>query len=471
MVMSTSLDPATERLARHLFRGLRQTLLNRGLYQQTKAGIREVSWLGWAYWPESRAVCFVVDTGRLPVTIEKLADERVIHQVSTALGGRPVRITNSRGLAFIVGIDAPEPQAVRRLPSMVELDLGQWPEAGSQGPAYPLALGLGRNGPLWLDLEHACHIMIGGSADSGKSACLRSLLYQLMVMPEPVEVALVDMEGRTFSAFEGLPRVRFPVAGDVEGATRITAWLMAEMDRRSRLFDATARHPEKLAEYHACPGVERLPWLVAVFDEFSALLDDAGQRSDLYRHLGQLAMRSRKYGVTLVFAGQDFKSDLINSRITNQVRTRIAHRCATRYQSESILGQAGAERLVTQGRALASIHGRIEEVQGYWVPKDWILALHERGTGGRGGLTESERRAFGWALDSQGGYLGITDIMAVLGLSEWKARRQAEAWEQAGLMEKDPVASNKRRISQTARELLAGFEGRIEGPAAGIEAA
>lgn len=33
------------------------------------------------------------------------------------------------------------------------------------------------------------------------------------------------------------------------------------------------------------------PWIVAVFDEFTALLDAAGQRSELYRHVGQLAMR------------------------------------------------------------------------------------------------------------------------------------------------------------------------------------
>ena len=444
------LDPATSRLANRLFRVVRQTFLNRDLCQQRQGGsLREVEWIGWTPWFERRAFAFVLDTGTLPVSIEKLTDPRVVHQVSTALGGRRVEVVNHRGVMWIVGMDLLPLEEPRRwrLPKVVELDLSQRPP-----DEYSVGLGLGRDGPVWLSLEKACHLMVGGSSDSGKSAFLRSLLYQLMVAPAPIEVLLADLEGRTFSAFEGLPRVRFPVAEDVESATRLTAWLMDEMERRGRLFDATGHHPEKLSEYHQVPGVERLPWIVAVFDEFTALLDAAGQRSELYRHVGQLAMRSRKYGVTLVFAGQDFKSDLVNSRITNQVRTRVAHRCATRQQSESILGQGGAEQLTVQGRALVSLHGRVQEVQGFWVPKEWILALHQPADGSAlpALFTDLEREMIRYAVEELDGEFKIHPVYARFkDRIKWRALLDtASAWERQGWLTSPQHQAESRRVTE-----------------------
>ena len=114
--------------------------------------------------------------------------------------------------------------------------------------------------------------------------------------------------------------------------------LSQEMERRAALYQATGRFPEKLSEYNSQVSslqspVSSLPWIVAVFDEFTALMDEAGKSSDLYRLIGQLAMRGRKYGITLVLAGQDFKADLLNTRITNQLRTRVQFACATAYHA------------------------------------------------------------------------------------------------------------------------------------------
>jgi DNA segregation ATPase FtsK/SpoIIIE-like protein len=455
-------DSATLRLAGKLFRILRQTFLNRGLYQQRQDGsLREVEWVGWTLWLEQRAFAFVLDTGTLPVSIERLCDEKVIHQVSTALAGRRVEVVNHRGVAWLLAMDLPplaEPQPRRTLPKAVDLDLSQRPPG-----EYLVGLGVGRDGPVWLSLEKACHIMVGGSSDSGKSAFLRSLLYQLLLLPEPIEILLIDMEGRTFSAFEGLPRVRFPVAEDVESATRLTAWLLDEMERRGRLFDATGHHPEKLSEYHQVSGVERLPWIVAVFDEFTALLDAAGQRSELYRHVGQLAMRSRKYGVTLVFAGQDFKSDLVNSRITNQVRTRVTHRCATRQQSESILGQGGAEQLGVQGRALVSLHCQVQEVQGFWVAKEQVLALHEQGseTGTVSLLTDLEREMVRYAVEELNGAFSVTALFDQFRgqIGKEQLITLAQSWELRGWLTEMKQRSQSRRVT---RSLLAVIEGNEE---------
>ena len=78
--------------------------------------------------------------------------------------------------------------------------------------------------------------------------------------------------------------------------------------------------------------------------------------------------------------------------------------------------------------------------------------MHEDATGPTL-LTPEEARAFAWAAEGEGSLSGA-DIQALLDLSEWQARRQAEAWERLGLLEKNPHNGNKRRLTAAARELL-----------------
>lgn len=470
-------EAARRRLAAELFRGLRHSLIHRGLCQARKDGtLREVPFASWTYLPDLRAIAFVVDTQRLPVAVEKLVAPWVAHHVSTVLGGRRVNVVNHRGLAWFVGIDLLDldEDTRRRLPKQVELDLGQRP-AGE----YMVGVGVDRGGSLWLSLDKACHIMVGGSSGSGKSAFLRSLLYQLMVMPDPVEVALVDMEGRTFSAFEPLARVRFPVAETIDAATQLTTWLMDEMERRGRMFDVHAGeyHPEKLAEYHealqakhgAVPDELRLPRIVAVFDEFTALLDAAGKGSTLYHHIGQVAMRARKYGIHLVMSGQDFKSNLIDSRITNQAKTRLAFRCANRHQSESIIGTGQAKDLTVPGRALLSLYGSVQYSQTFWVPKEWVIALHNQSSDtpekDTGLLTGLEQEMVHWAVHELGGEFKITALAQRYKgrISVGKLIDLARAWEQRGWLTELKQRNKPRRVTAELRA-AAGVDPNSKGP-------
>jgi hypothetical protein len=108
MMNEKQVDVGLVRLAQKLHRGIYQTFLNRGLYQRLKDGrTREVQWLYWLPDLDRRALAFIMDTGTLPASIEKLTDPRVVHQISTMLGGRRVHVTNHRGVAWVVGMDLP----------------------------------------------------------------------------------------------------------------------------------------------------------------------------------------------------------------------------------------------------------------------------------------------------------------------------------------------------------------------------
>jgi S-DNA-T family DNA segregation ATPase FtsK/SpoIIIE len=298
---------------------------------------------------------------------------------------------------------------------------------------------------------------VAGSTDSGKSAFLRSLLYQLLRQSLPLELYLTDMEGLTFAAFEGVPQLATPIAERVKEATEITFRLVQEMERRAALYQATGRFPEKLSEYHQAishqpSAISQLPWIVAIFDEFTALMDEAGKHSDLYRLIGQLAMRGRKYGITLVFAGQDFKADLLNTRITNQLRTRVQFGCATAYQSQVVLGQAGAEKITTPGRALVSFWGKMTEVQTFWVDKERVLDLRQ---GPVSPLASDERELVRYALEHLGGKFNIHDLATAFKghISQRKIEQLSRAWEARGWLMAGPTRANGKTITDELREL------------------
>jgi hypothetical protein len=447
--------------AKEAARLIRQGLTRLGhCYQTRNGGLVEVSFASVQFVEDAYALV-EVDTRRLPprVSIPKLVHPDTLHHL-TAVVGKPVRRLNTTGLTYCVAL---KPQRKQRLPRMVELDLTHRP-AGD----YMIGFGLSREGlvggvsdaegEVWKPLEKLRHIVVAGSTDSGKSAFLRSLLYQLLKQPLPVELYLTDMEGLTFAAFEGVPQLAMPIAESVEEATRIAFQLTQEMERRAALYQATGRFPEKLSEYHAACNPQlatrnsQLPWLVAVFDEFTALIDEAGKHSDLYRHLGQLAMRGRKYGLTLVFAGQDFKADLLNTRITNQLRTRVQFACATAYQSQVVLGRAGAEKITTPGRALVSFGGKIIEVQTFWVDKEMVLDLRQEPVSP---LAGDEQALVRYALEHLDSKFNIRDLATAFKgrISQRKIEHLSRAWETRGWLVAGPTRADGKTITDELEEL------------------
>jgi len=452
---------------REAARLIRQGLTQLGHCYQTKdGGLVEVSFASVQFVEDAYALA-EVDTRRLPprVTISKLVHPETLHHL-TAVVGKPVKRLNTTGLTYCVVL---KPQRKKRLPRTVELDLSHRPTGD-----YMIGFGLSREGEIWKPLEKLRHIVVAGSTDSGKSAFLRSLLYQLCKSSGPVELYLTDMEGLTFAAFEGVPQLAHPIAESVEEATKIAFRLVQEMERRTALYQATGRFPEKLSEYHAAIAnnpptsnlqspISNLPWIVAIFDEFTALMDEAGKRSDLYRLMGQLAMRGRKYGITLVFAGQDFKADLLGTRITNQLRTRVQFACATAYQSQVVLGKSGAEKITTPGRALVSFGGRITEVQTFWVDKERVLGLRREPVSP---LAGDERELVRYALEHLGGKFNIHDLAEAFKgqVSQRRIERLSRQWEARDWLAAGPTRADGKRITAELANLAERENGNARLP-------
>jgi DNA segregation ATPase FtsK/SpoIIIE-like protein len=455
-------DTATLRLANRLFRTMRQTFINRGLFQQRQDGtIREVEWIGWAPWLDQRAFAFVLDTGTLPVSIERLCDEKVIHQVITALGGRRVEVVNHRGVAWLLAMDLPpleEPQPRRRLPRQVSLDLNAMPEG-----SFMVPLGVGHDGPVWRSLLDLDCILVGGVRGYGKTTFLFSALVALLQQhgPHELQVAIVDPKGFDFSLFDGIPHLWAERATDAEGAGRLLADLVAEMDDRGEQFTRLGvRNLEAFNE--ASP--EPLPLLLVVVDEVTDLMLEAGhQAAALQRSLVRLVSKGRATGIVLLVATQNPKSEVFSTLARGNFKTRIAFCVPEAVMSRTILNRSGAEQLAqVQGRMLALVEersGELLELQGYWLGDEAVKAMvGELDRREYSRLTADERLVFAWAAEHDG-YLGIEDVARLLDTTAWQARKLAATWERRGWLEKDRSVGNKRKVTDALCALLPECEG------------
>ncbi|WP_376791492.1 FtsK/SpoIIIE domain-containing protein [Thermoflexus sp.] len=383
---------------------------------------------------------FVLDMERMGGIPREAWLDRDLHlQIRATLGGRPVTVTDSFGLAVQVGRFPLPPR--QPLPRHVPLDLSHRPA----GIDLAVPLGVGHRGPLWASLPDLGHILVGGTTRTGKTAWIRSAVVALTSAhtADEVRIAVVDPKGIDFANWR--PPHRIDVATDVDEAARLIGDILGEAEARQGRFAATGA--TSLAAYRKAVGM--LPAVVLVVDEFVDLAVLAGLRSPLYRSLLRLASKGAGLGIYLILAATNPKAEIINTLIRANCSTRLAFRCAERRQSEAILEQPGAEALPPiPGRMLARLPGRprLLELQAYFVE-----ALPS--VGGPT-LRPEERELVAYAVERLGGTFPIGQLAEAFKgkLSAWRIRQIAEEWERRGWLTRPRHATDPRRVTDALLE-------------------
>ncbi|MDE7242532.1 MAG: hypothetical protein K2O18_00940 [Oscillospiraceae bacterium] len=223
-----------------------------------------------------------------------------------------------------------------------------------------------------VDLATLPHLLLGGASNSGKSVGLQAMIVSTAYTKRPSEVnlILIDVGAGDLMVFDGIPHLSCPVVRNCDAAYHT---LMAVKDEMERRIDLEHTKPD---------DYRHLPRLVLVIDEFPALF--TGQSSkEMSRAIAvaisSLLQRGRHAKIHLVLAAQNptyqnMKIDLGN------ITARIAFRCARKNFSETILGEGGAENLLSSGSLLLkSPHSSgTEWIQGIYIkPRELRQLIQE----------------------------------------------------------------------------------------------
>ncbi len=252
-------------------------------------------------------------------------------------------------------------------------------------------IGVGEDGsPLVLDLREASsggmgpHGMLIGGTGSGKSELLRTLVLGLAAQHHPDDLAMVLVDfkgGATFGPLGSLPHNAGMITNlDREPGMidRVMEALRGEMERRQRLLQAAGgfdRADAYRAERRARPeaGLEPLPALVIVVDEFGELLAARPDFSEVFTMIGRLG---RSLGIHMLLSTQRLEDGSLR-RLEGHLRYRLALRTFTNDESMAVIGsRAAAELPPVPGSGYLKVDGTLTAFKAALVSRAGLGSDH-----------------------------------------------------------------------------------------------
>lgn len=206
--------------------------------------------------------------------------------------------------------------------------------------------------------DDAVHSLMAGATGSGKSATINFVLANLLhdYPPEELELVMIDFKNVEFAMYSGalaIPHAKV-ISGTKDGeyAISIFDYLMGEMERRTKLFEANK--VQKLEEYNdlmESRGLmhEILPRILLLVDEFQVMFTEVDPKATeiIKGKITSLSKLARFCGCHMWFTSQSM-SGTVSKDILDQFKLRMALSCSSD-TSSALIGDATAARLPKKG--------------------------------------------------------------------------------------------------------------------------
>ncbi len=277
--------------------------------------------------------------------------ERITNLASNlgmALAAHPLRIEAPIPGRSLVGVEVPNKSisfvGLRRL--MAEFT------AKKREMVLGFALGRDVTGTaVFTDIARMPHLLIAGSTGSGKSVTIHSLLLSLLFSnpPEMLRFIMIDPKRVEMVYYSDIPHLLTPVVTEAKKAIVALRWAVREMEQRYKMLqDARARD---IVSYNSdAANADILPHVVIIVDELAELM--AIYPREVEANITRLSSMARAVGIHLVVSTQRPSVNVITGLIKANITTRIALQVASQIDSRTILGAAGAEKLLGKGDML-----------------------------------------------------------------------------------------------------------------------
>lgn len=287
--------------------------------------------------------------------IRQYADD--IQQV---LGATSVRVLAPIPNSVLVGFEVPREE--RRFPEV--------PAASG----FDLAIGETIEGKIRrFDLRDAPHMVVAGSAGSGKSVFLHSMIRQLT--EAGAHMVLIDPKQVEFSRYDD-------ALTELSAIEQAIELLVHDMEQRYELLKKAKKRDAREAGWKPT---------VLVIDEYADLvmggaapkkktrkkeyIDDQGAKVTetdvdggplgIDHHIQRLAQKGRAAGIHIILATQRASAKVISGDIKVNFPVKAVFRVAKAVDSMVMLDEDGAEKLLGKGDMLFGSEAGIERLQSY----------------------------------------------------------------------------------------------------------
>lgn len=168
----------------------------------------------------------------------------------------------------------------------------------------------------WSINSEALHMSLIAPSGAGKTMLLNYLAG--MILKRQHMLYIVDAKNSSFGAL--FRNIGVPVATDIDEIIRMLSALVSEMEEIYTKYFSSGE-----AAIDANYSTIKIKGHFLIFDEILSVLDSAGkkEKAEIERLLGQLALKGRAAGFSLVISAQKLNATDLPKAITEQCQTRI----------------------------------------------------------------------------------------------------------------------------------------------------
>jgi S-DNA-T family DNA segregation ATPase FtsK/SpoIIIE len=213
------------------------------------------------------------------------------------------------------------------------------------------------------------HVLVVGTAGSGKTEWLRTAIAALLLSntPDTLRLVLVDPKRVAFRDLAASPfllNTGALVLPPDDSVVDVLDSLIQEMEKRYREFETASA--DDLRSWRVKTG-GNMPRFVCVMDEFADMMADPRDRRSLEDRVVRLGAKARAAGIHLILATQHPDYKTVTTRLQANLSVRVCLRTTTKLQSQVALRRSGGERLLGKGDLFYSIGDRLWRMQGPYL--------------------------------------------------------------------------------------------------------
>ena len=258
--------------------------------------------------------------------------------------------------------------------------MGRWASSHSE-KSLAAPIGVKENGDIFefdvFEKAMGPHGIAAGTSGSGKSEMLTTWLLSLALnfSPDDINIALIEFKGNDLSnILHNLPHIAGIVSNLNDPSTIIRGLksLKGEKDRRMRLFEQSDFLSsksifayQKYQKAHPEAGLEPLPYLIIVIDEFAELVTQYPEFND---EIVSIARVGRSVGMYMTLTMQS-PQGVVKGQVSSNTKFRVCLRTATASESKEIIGTDDAYNISAPGRAYIKVGNNevYEQVQTFYA--------------------------------------------------------------------------------------------------------
>lgn len=245
------------------------------------------------------------------------------------------------------------------------------------------------------------HAILYGKTGTGKTVSIMDIVYSIMdaVDPSMLRIAYIDGKGNSFEfmrndgsdnpAYHPNPFTYAQPAdasGDIDYARALVNHLVRETRRRIDVFKKAG--VSKISEYNRKYPKQKMFEILAVIDEFSAIIDQDNQlkvselaEKGITDKIEYLAKMARSVGIRMLLANQTARKEKVPGKISGNIGGRLSLGVSEPIESDMALPDSGIslDKINEKGEFYTTMNSRSNPQHGNspYLPDDVMFALND----------------------------------------------------------------------------------------------